>query len=112
MNKIYNLKGTQEARINSLSIELNAGGRLGYYPPGLFVLIGCTYQIDLNQKLLVNLDETEDFDLANLKYFRLFAGLSIKNAINIRVIATPSLNNYKKNETLMDKLSFSIGFGL
>ncbi|MEO1262976.1 MAG: hypothetical protein AAFZ15_29475 [Bacteroidota bacterium] len=112
LNKIYNLKGTQEARINSLSIELNAGGRLGYYPPGLFVLIGCTYQIDLNQKLLVNLDETEDFDLANLKYFRLFAGLSIKNAINIRVIATPSLNNYKKNETLMDKLSFSIGFGL
>lgn len=112
LNQIYNLKGSQEARINKLSFELSGGGRVGLYPPGIFVFAGYTQRFDLANKLLVNLDETKDFNFANLGHSSIFVGLSIKNAINFRVIVTPSIKTLKKSEPKMDKLSFSIGFGI
>ncbi|MCC6725557.1 MAG: hypothetical protein IT258_13705, partial [Saprospiraceae bacterium] len=111
-NQTQKLKGLQEVRANSLSIELSGGGRFGIYPSGVFIFGGYSRRFSLQENLFVNLKENKEFEVATISKSNIFLGLSIRNAINFRVLVTPSIKTLKKSEPILDKLSFSIGFGI
>lgn len=98
-------------RIHEFGAEFSAGFRVGYSPPGIYLLGGYTRRLLLEIEVLYDNETFKDFNLGNIENEYFFLGLSYKNAIVLRANYRP-LSTVKLQERFLDRLWFSIGFGI
>ena len=107
-NANIKLSRDRAARIHAKSIDIHAGGKIGYFPPGIYLFGGYARRIYLEKELFMDMEVTDDFAFEYLRNNSYFFGLIFNNAFFIRV------NSSKANifNAGPGNVNFTFGFGL
>lgn len=107
----YRLSSLRLAQLTYQAIEGTGGIRLGRTPPGLHLILGYTYSLNVKKEFLLFNKTVSNFKFSNQTVHIPFVGIGIRNNFYILLRYRYDMENLKVEKGFLDNVGVTIGFG-